>query len=296
MKLDRPKIIIIAGPTSSGKSDLAVKLAKRINGEIISADSRQIYKGLDIGTGKITKKEMMGVPHHLLDIVSPRRQFTVADFKKSAAEAIKDIVRRGKTPILVGGTGFWLDALIYNLKFPSVPPNQKLRKRLEKKNAGELLAMLKKLDPAKAKTIEQKNPRRLIRALEITKVLGKIPNVKKKYPYQVLWLGVKWPKEILKKRIHERLWQRMRAGMIKEARNLKKQGLSWKRFYEFGLAYKFLANYLQGRLNKKEMLEKIERADQQYARRQIVWFKRNKKIHWVQKTKEAQSLVKKYLT
>lgn len=238
---------------------------------------------------------MMGIPHHLLDIASPRRQLTVVDFQKLAARAIAKIIKRGKTPIIVGGTGFWIDALVYNIELPSVPPNPKLRKKLEKKSATRLLTILKQLDPARAKNIEQKNPRRLIRAIEIAKVLGRIPKIKKKSPYQVLWLGINWPKKVLEKRIHERLLQRMRSGMIKETRDLKKQGLPWKKFYQLGLEYRFLADYLRGRLSKKEMLIQLEKTTQQYARRQIVWFKKNKAIHWVKKPKEAQSLVKKYL-
>ena len=273
-----------------------MRLAKKFNGEVISADSRQVYKGLDIGTGKITKKEMMGVPHHLLDIIGAQRQLTVVDFKKLADKAVKNIVRRGKTPLVVGGTGFWIDTLVYGMELPSVPPNPDLREKLEKKSADELLATLKKLDPERAKNIEQKNPRRLIRAIEIARALGRVPGIKRHFPYEVLWLGISRPKKILQKRIRERLLKRMRAGMIKEARNLKKQGLPWKRFYELGLEYRFLADYLRGRLSKKEVLARLEKAIQQYARRQMVWFKRNKKIHWVHKPKETEILTKKFLT
>lgn len=292
----KPKLIVIVGPTASGKSELAVRLAKKFKGEIVSADSRQIYRGLNIATGKITKKEMAGIPHHLLDIADPKKQLTVFDFKKLAARAIKNITRRRKTPLVVGGTGFWIDTLVYNMKLPSIPPNPNLRKKLEKKSGGELLAILNKLDPERAKNIEQKNPRRLVRAIEIAQILGRVPKIRRYSPYQILWLGVSRPKETLQKRIHERLLKRMRAGMVKEAQGLKKQGLSWKRFYSLGLEYRFLADYLRGRLNKKEMLEKIERSDQQYARRQMVWFKRNKETHWIYKPKEAEILLKKFLT
>ena len=296
MKPPRPKIIVIVGPNASGKSSLTVRLAKKFNGEVISADSRQVYKGLDIGTGKITKKEKIGGPNHLLDIIGAQRQLTVVDFKKLADKAVKNIVRRGKTPLVVGGTGFWIDTLVYGMELPSVPPNPDLREKLEKKSADELLATLKKLDPERAKNIEQKNPRRLIRAIEIARALGRVPGIKRHFPYEVLWLGISRPKKILQKRIRERLLKRMRAGMIKEARNLKKQGLPWKRFYELGLEYRFLADYLRGRLSKKEVLARLEKAIQQYARRQMVWFKRNKKIHWVHKPKETEILTKKFLT
>ena len=154
----KPKIIIIVGPNASGKSNLAVKIAKKNKGEIISADSRQIYKGLNIATGKIAKKEMAGIPHHLLDIAEPDRQFSVAEFKKEAQTAIEKIIKRGNIPIVVGGTGFWIDSLVYDLNLPSVPPDQNLRKKLVKKSAPQLLEILKKIDPRRAQNIEQKNP------------------------------------------------------------------------------------------------------------------------------------------
>src|SRR3989344_4057410 len=163
------KIVVVVGPNASGKSEFAVRLAKKINGEIISADSRQVYKGLDIGSGKITKKEMGGVPHHCLSVANPKKIFTALNFKKCAQKAIAAIYHSGKTPIIVGGTGFYIDAALGRIKLGGVPPNLKLRKKLANKSPAELLKMLKKLDPARAKTIEQKNPRRLIRAIEILK-------------------------------------------------------------------------------------------------------------------------------
>src|SRR3989338_8024568 len=172
------KIIVILGPTASGKSALGVKLAKKINGEIISADSRQVYKGLDIGSGKITKKEMRGVPHHCIDIVSPKKIFTVVDFKKCADKAIEKNFAKNKTPIIVGGTGLYIQAIVDNIVLPEVKPNWKLRKELEKKTTEEMFKMLKKLDPERAKNIDAKNPRRLIRAIEIAKSLGKMPKLK----------------------------------------------------------------------------------------------------------------------
>ena len=172
------KIIVILGPTASGKSALAVKIAKKINGEIISADSRQVYKGLDIGTGKITRKEMGGVPHYCLDVVSPKKIFTVADFKKCAEKAIEKIFAKNKIPIIVGGTGLYIQAVVDNIVLPEVKPNWRLRKELEKKTTEEMFKMLKKLDPERAKNIDAKNPRRLIRAIEITKEIGKMPKLK----------------------------------------------------------------------------------------------------------------------
>ncbi|MDO8522708.1 MAG: tRNA (adenosine(37)-N6)-dimethylallyltransferase MiaA [bacterium] len=163
----KSKIIVIVGPNASGKSDFGVKIAKKVNGEIISADSRQVYKRLDIGSGKITKKEMRGVPHHCLSIANPKKAFSAIDFKNCAEKAIADILSRGKTPIIVGGTGFYIDAALGRVKLGGVPPNHALRRKLENYSTAKLLTTLKKLDPERAKTVEQKNPRRLIRAIEI---------------------------------------------------------------------------------------------------------------------------------
>ena len=177
------KVIVILGQTATGKSALAVKIAKKINGEIISADSRQIYKGLDIGTGKITKKEMRGVPHHLLDVANPKKKFSVAEYQKLANSAIAEIITKGKTPIICGGTGFYIDAITKGIIFPEVPPNAKLRKTLEKKSTEQLFDMLKNFDKSRARNIkekkEQNNKVRLIRAIEIAKALGKVPKIKK---------------------------------------------------------------------------------------------------------------------
>ena len=164
------KIVVIVGPTASGKSDLGVMLAKKIQGEIISADSRQVYKGLNIGSGKITKKEMRGVSHYGLDIANPKKIFTAEDFKKHATQSLNKIICRGKIPIIVGGTGFYIDVLLGLRNTANVPPNPQLRKRIENKSANELFMMLKKLDPERAKTIDQHNPRRLVRAIEIAKI------------------------------------------------------------------------------------------------------------------------------
>lgn len=299
------KLIAIVGPTASGKSELAVEIAKKFNGEIISADSRQIYKGLNLGTGKVNGKLITRdgkkifiyktIPHYCIDCISPKKQYSVAEFAACAKQAIADIAGRGKIPILVGGTGFWVDAVVYNMKFPDVPPNLKLRKILERKNPAELLQMLTKLDPRRANTIEQKNPRRLIRAIEIVRTLGRVPMLNKKSPYHILWLGLQTKKDILRTQIHKRLLQRLRAGMIHEARLLHKNGLSWKRFYELGLEYRALAEHLRGKTTKDGMMIHLERAILHYARRQMVWFRKNKKIRWIQSPHDATRLMEKFL-
>lgn len=308
MRKNKPKIIAIVGPNASGKSEIAVKLALRlsseqakkkfeINGaEIISADSRQVYRGMDIGTGKITKKEMQGIPHHLLDVASPKRTFSVVQYKKLAEKAIEKILKKNKVPILCGGTGFYIQAVIDNLQFPEVKPDWKLRKKLEKKSNEELFKILKKLDPERAKTIDKNNPRRLIRAIEIVKKTGKpVSKIKKAPKYNALIIGIRKEKEELKKLIEKRLKKRLKQGMIKEVEKLHSSGISWKKLESFGLEYRWIAKYLQKKIGYKEMIEKLQKEIEDYARRQMTWFGRDKKIKWVKSQKEAEKLIKSFL-
>ncbi len=290
------KLIVILGPTASGKSELAVKMAKKFNGEVVSADSRQVYKGMDIGTGKITKKEMRGVPHHLLDVASPKRKYTVARFKKEGLQAIKKIHRIGKVPILCGGTGFYIQAVVDKLIIPKVEPDWKLRKKLEKKTIKELFEELKKMDPRRAKTIEPKNKRRLIRALEIVIKTNKpVPTLKKeKSDFALLIIGIKKTPEELKKLIAKRLVKRIKKGMISEVRKLKNSGLSWARLESFGLEYRWIARYLQKKINYEEMIEKLQKDIEHFAKRQMTWFKRDKRIKWLKNYRDAEKLVKEF--
>jgi tRNA dimethylallyltransferase len=280
------KLLVIVGPTASGKSDLAVKLAKKFNGEVISADSRQVYKGLNIATGKITKKEMRGVPHYLLDIADLKRQFTVEKYKRLANKAISDISSRGKLPIICGGTGFYIDAVVNDITFPNVKINRKLREKLIGKSADQLLKILEDIDAARARMMvgnnsERHNLRRIIRAIEIATALKKVPAIKKSdKKYDVLFIGLNPLGKELKKRIYNRLIKRLKAGMIAEARRLRARGLSWKRMEELGLEYKYLARFLQRKITKAEMIEKIYVEDWRYAKRQMTWFKRNKRTIW----------------
>lgn len=276
-----PQIIVILGPTATGKSDLAVQIANKLNGEIISADSRQVYKGLDIGTGKITKREMKGVPHHMLNVISPKKVFSVSEWQKQAQKNIEEIISRGHVPIIVGGTGFYIQSIVDGIVLPEVPPNQNLRKNLEDKSADELLKILQKLDPKRAKTVDQKNPVRLIRAIEIATTLGKVPKIKKKQNQnEFIQIGLTADSEILKKRIHTRLLKRLKQGMIAEAKNLHLNGLSYKRMRNLGLEYRYLADYLENKITKVELIENLDREIYQYAKRQMTWFKRDKNIHW----------------
>ena len=290
------KLIVILGPTASGKTDLSIKLAKKFSGEIISADSRQVYKGMDIGSGKVTKKEMSRVPHYLLSIANPKRRFTVAQYQKLTLKAIKDIQKRKKIPILVGGTGFYIQSIIEGIVIPEVKPNLKLRKELELKSNEELFKILSTKDPQRAKNIDKQNPRRLVRALEIVLTTKKpITALKSKKSFDFLQIGITKNKEELKARIKKRLLERLKKNsLINEVKKLHKT-LSWKRLEEFGLEYRFVAQYIQGKLAREEMIDKLKKEIEHYAKRQMTWFKRDKKIHWVKNYKEAESLTKKFV-
>ena len=293
---NKKKLIVVAGPTASGKSELAVKLAKKFKGEIVSADSRQVYKGMDIGTAKISKKEMKGISHHLLSIASPKQRFNVVQYRKLALKAISRIFEKGRIPILCGGTGFYIQAVIDGILIPKVAPDWKLRKKLEKKPAKELYGILKKLDPQRAKTIEKENPRRLIRAIEIAEKIGQVPALNKNpLPYKVLIIGIKKPDKELKKSIKARILKRLKKGMIAEVKRLKKSGLSWKRLEDFGLEYRWIARYLQNKVSFEEMVQRLQKETEHYAKRQLTWFKKEKRIHWMKNYKEAEKSTKEFL-
>jgi len=368
-------LIVIVGPTASGKSELAVKLARKFsarggpppkadapqeqasgwNGaEIISADSRQVYRGLDIGTGKVPRdknpkseirnpKQILnskfqipnsyyhkGVRHHLIDVASPKRTFTVAQYQKLAQKAIKDILKRGKLPIICGGTGFYISAVVDGLVIPEVRPNLTLRQKLERKSTKELFTILKSKDPRRAKTIDQYNRRRLTRALEIITAIGQVPPLthnSELITNNILIIGIKKDNEILKRLIKKRLLQRLKQGLITEVKNLHKGGLSWKRLEQLGLEYRYVAQYLQqlartdalrpraqgretdktrtdpstraklgtGHSAEKEMMDILSKEIWHYARRQITWFKKDKRIYWIKTFKEAGALIYSFL-
>ncbi len=288
------KLIVILGPTASGKSALGVKLAKKFGGEIVSADSRQVYRGLDIGSGKITKKEMRGIPHYLLNVASPKRRFTVSQYRRLAMKAMARIARRRKLPILVGGSPLYIYALVDGWAIPEIKPNAKLRSNLNLLSTVDLFRKLKKLDPRRARTIEQKNRRRLIRALEIVLSTGKpVPHLlKNPLPYPVLFLGVKKSSLVLKQNIRRRFLSMLRQDFLNEIKDLRKQGLSWKRIEDFGLEYREGSQYLQGKISKQEMIEQTTKATEDFARRQMTWFKKDQRIYWVKNLKEAQNLIR----
>lgn len=314
--------MVILGPTASGKSSLAVKLAKKHNGEIISADSRQIYRGMNIGSGKvepdrpgeIPTKFMNnkftsgarpfisdGIAHYMLDIVSPKTDYNAAKFQKVAQKIIEDILRREKLPIICGGTGFWIKALVDNTNFPEVKPNWKLRNRLQKYSVEKLFSILEKLDKERAKNIDKNNPARLIRAIEIAKTLGKVPKISEQLTvnseqYKYLQIGIKISKVELHKRIKVRLDQRFRQGMIQEVKNLHfKNKVSWKRLESFGLEYKYIAQYLQNKLSKKEMEDKLFQEIKNFSKRQMTWFQKDQRIKWRKNFAEIDKKTKNFL-
>ena len=314
------KILVIAGPTASGKSDLAIALAKKYNGEIISADSRQVYRGMDIGTGKvkkdfsrisnfqylISKKSKRGIflsegiQHHLLDVASPKRTYNVTHFVRDAKRAITNIKKRGKTPIICGGTGFWIQALIEDNTFPAVKPNPELRKKLGKLSAEELFEQLSEKDQKRAATIDAKNKIRLIRALEICASLGAVPTLPKNYQLKTkdyLLIVLNPSQEILYKNIAVRLEKRIDLGMVAEVERLRAEGISWKRLESFGLEYRYIALLLQNKISQNEMMEQLEFEIRHYAKRQLTWLRRFEKttpLHWIATPGEASNLLSSF--
>ena len=295
-------MIVILGTTASGKTQLAVKLARRFNGEIISADSRQVYQGMDVGTGK-DLKEYGKIHYHLIDIVSPKTQISVADWQQKAYQAIADILKRGKVPIICGGTGLYISALIEGYVLPSAKSYKlkaiSLRSRLDELTLKELLTRLRKIDFETYKIIDRKNRRRVQRALEIYYLTGQSKSTqlkKEKPPYEFFLLGLTFPKDILSKRIEKRLKQRLeKEGLIDEVRKLRRQGVSWKRLDEFGLEYRFIATYLQKKISYEEMVEQLKKAIVNFVKRQMTWFKRDKKIKWLKHQSAAKNLVSRFL-
>lgn len=293
------KALVILGPTATGKSDLAVELALRFNGEVISADSRQIYKKLDIGTGKITKEEMKGVPHHLLDITNVENRISVVDWQRVAEWTMQEIFKRGKLPIICGGTGFYIDSIMYDQTFPEVAPNEELRQELENKTHEELIAMIPEEDKGILEKIDKKNKRKLIRIVEIIKSGQKITNLKKEKRADIdfLLIGLKLPPAEAREKINSRLDRRIEAGMIQEVQNLFNEGLSINRLKELGLEYRFLGMHINKELSLDKMKEILRIKIWQYARRQMIWFKRNKNINWFTPTdkEKISELVKNFL-
>lgn len=271
------KLLVIVGPTGTGKSALAVELATRMNGEVVSADSRQVYKGTNIGTGKITTQEMRGIRHHLLDVASLGRAYTVKQYQRDALRAIRGIWRRGKLPILCGGTGLYIRAVVDGVVFPEVPPNRALRARLEKKTTAELFTLLKKRDPRRAREIDRHNPRRLIRALEIIEAHGRVP-VMSGTPIDasVLMVGITLPKAELERRTRARIRSWLKRGLLKEVAKIPPA-----RIPELGLVYQWAKRLANGELIQSAFIDGLTRDLMKYVKRQITWFKRDQRIVWL---------------
>ncbi|MDO8668954.1 MAG: tRNA (N6-isopentenyl adenosine(37)-C2)-methylthiotransferase MiaB [Candidatus Buchananbacteria bacterium] len=303
----KQKLIVILGPTATGKTKLAVKLAYKYQGEIVSADSRQVYKGMDIGTGKdlrdyTVKTKAQKIKYHLIDVISPRSDFNVSKYQKLAYGAIEDILKRNKVPFLVGGTGLYIDAVAKGYEFSPKHQNTKtqkeIRKKLNKLSLKELLTKLKKVDLETYKTIDKKNRRRVQRALEIFYETGRLKSVQigqQNPPYDVLLIGLRFPLAKIYQKIDQRLKSRLAEGMISEVKRLRQGGVSWKKLDDFGLEYRYVSRYLRGQINHNEMVEQLKKAIHHLAKRQLTWFKRNKDIIWINGFKEASGEIKKFL-
>lgn len=286
MDTKKAALVVILGPTASGKSALGIALAQHFNGEIVSADSRQVYRGMDIGTAKVTPAEQAVVPHHLLDVADPQNMYTVAQFQYDAIGAINDILARGRQPFLVGGSAHYIQAVVDNLDIPHVPPQPELRMELEARPLAELLAQLEELDPQSAATIDRNNPRRIQRALEVCLVTGKpfseqrgINNVL----YNSLLLGIQWPRDVLYRRIDTRIDERMQQGLVQEVERLLANGLGHERLEAMGLEYRFVSRWLRGEFtNEADMIQRLKYATHDFVRRQLTWFRKDQRILWIE--------------
>ncbi len=299
---ERPKVVVIVGPTASGKTALSIALSKTFNGEVISADSRQVYVGLDIGTGKVTKEEMSGVWHHLLDVADPRSVFSADAFVQYATRAIADCHARAVTPIIAGGTGFYIDALIGRITLGDVPADATLRASLSTYTPAELCTLLQECDPERYADIVRKNEVnnkvRLVRAIEIAKGGGNPHTIASEGPYDTLIIGITHPRDVLRQRINQRLHERIEQGMFAEVQRLHNDGLSWERMDQLGLEYRYSAQYLQGNLTLEKTEEILQQKIWQYARRQLTYWKRNANIQWFKPddTTAISLCVKNFLT
>lgn len=299
--MQKEKVVVICGPTASGKTALSIELAKKINGEIISSDSMQIYKDMTIGTAKPTVEEMQGIKHYLIDFVSPDERYSVADYKKDAKKAIKEIIEKGKTPIIVGGTGLYVDSLIYEIEYPNIEFDEQYRNSLEKqveeKGLEELYQRAKEIDPQAIEKISKNDKKRILRILEIYHATGKNKTEQEKksrekeveYDYKVYALN--WEREKLYERIDKRVDIMIEQGLIEEVKEV------YNKYEKFptamqGLGYKEVVQYLENELTKEEMIEKIKQETRRYAKRQLTWFRKNKQTIWLNAQDEIQNNIK----
>ncbi len=287
----KPKIVVIVGPTASGKTALSIELAKKINGEIISSDSMQIYKDMDIGTAKVTKEESQGIKHYLIDFVSPEKRYTVSDFKKDSILAIEEILSKGKTPIVVGGTGLYVDSLIYGIEYQDMVFDENYREELMKKaetsnGLEEIWNEANNIDPVAMQKISKNDKKRIIRILEIYNSTGKtkteleILSRPKEVQYDFKIFGITMERSKLYDRINQRVDLMIEKGLEDEVKNLISKYKKIPTAMQ-GLGYKEVVEYFNGFLTREQMIEKIKQESRRYAKRQITWFKRNDKIIWL---------------
>lgn len=296
--MEKEKVIVICGPTASGKTAMSIELAKKINGEIVSCDSMQIYKEMDIGTAKPTREEMQGIKHYMIDIISPDQRYSVADYKRDAKIAIREILKKGKTPIVVGGTGLYVDSLIYEIEYQDIKFDEEYRKELEKqareKGLNTLYEEAKKIDPEAILKISPNDQKRILRILEIYHATGMTKTEQEKksrekepeFDYKVYALNM--PREKLYERINLRVDLMIKQGLIKEVEEI------YHKYSEFptamqGLGYKEVVEYLKGNLTKEEMIEKIKQESRRYAKRQLTWFRKNKQTIWLDAQDKIQN-------
>jgi tRNA dimethylallyltransferase len=282
------KLLVIVGTNASGKSDLGIRLAHHFGGEVVSADSRQVYRGLDLGSGKVTAAQAGTVKHHLIDVADVREYYSLAQYQHTAYQAIDAISAAGKLPLLVGGTGLYISAVVEGYELVDVPPNTPLRTELESLPLGDLVERLEKADPEAARRIDRNNPRRLIRAIEIAAAGHSSSSVRKSSPrYDCLQLGLTWPRELLEQRIEKRLRDRLAQGMIDEVAGLRANGVSDLRLEKLGLEYRYITRYLRGELGTLEDLRlQLGIAIHQFAKDQLTWFKRDDRILWLDPFKD----------
>ena len=280
MKIEKPKVIAVVGPTASGKTSYAISLAKKNNGEIISADSRLVYIGFDIGTAKPSIEEREGIPHHMMDIVEPEVDYSAGLYAQEAEKIILDISVRGKLPIIVGGTGLYFRLLLENYDVPKIEPNYELRQELSLLSFDELYKILLKTDPIRAAEISKNDKKKIIRAIEIAKHLEKpLSEYKKEPKFDVEWIGLNYPRDILYERINKRVDIMIKDGLVEETEYLlKKHGRIKNIIYTIG--YQEIVSYLDNEISLEEAKEKIKQNTRNYAKRQLTWFRKNSLIKW----------------
>lgn len=292
------KLLVITGTNASGKSGLGIELAARYGAEIISADSRQVFKGLDLGSGKVTPEEMKGVPHHLLDVARPNDFFSLSDYQRLAYAAIDDILARQKKAFLVGGTGLYVNSVVDGYNLSESAPDPVIRKQVEEKSLEELIEMLKEHNPDALTRVDLKNKRRVERAVEKALSGDKEENPSKKR-YETFVIGVTWPRDVLYERIRVRLDRRLDEGMIEEVVRLREEGATDEFLYKLGLEYRYILMYLRGEFKDfDEFYETLFKEIRHLAKEQMTWFRKRKDIHWIDMTgdpvKEASAMIEEF--